>query len=83
MMDPHELKRLAPAALADLFVEAGITRKLAAKQLDPELGNKQFKTMANIYAELKSRGIEAQRSLLPLLHHSDPDVRCNPPRAVR
>ena len=33
--------------------------------------------MTNIYVELKSRGPTAQRSMLPLLNHADPEVRCN------
>jgi hypothetical protein len=77
MKNPLALKPLSLKALSELFVASSNARKLASKQLDPELGNEHFDMMANIYRELKSRGIDAQRSLLPLLDHGDPDVRCN------
>jgi hypothetical protein len=63
--------------LSSLFAESAIARKIASTRSDPELANLHFDKMASIYTELKSRGIEAQRALLPLLHHSEPDVRCS------
>jgi hypothetical protein len=72
-----KLRSLSNEALADLFAESALSRTLAMNALKPKLGNKHFDMMTNVYVELKSRGLVAQRSLLPLLNHPDPDVRCN------
>jgi len=71
------LHSLTAKELADLFVESAVARTIAIDKMDPRTGNKYFDTMTNIYSELKSRGIESQRALLPLLHHEDPGVRLN------
>jgi hypothetical protein len=71
------LGSLSNEELVDLFAKSAMARTAAMEALKPKLGNKHFDMMTDIYVELKSRGLVAQRSLLPLLNHSDPEVRCN------
>ncbi|MFG0275815.1 MAG: DUF2019 domain-containing protein [Phycisphaerales bacterium] len=43
---------------------------------DHKATNKAHDKIATIYAELRHRGEDAQRKLLPLLRDRDPSVRC-------
>jgi hypothetical protein len=72
-----QLPALILEELAHLFADAAIARKAAFDKHKPGLANKEFDKMTNIYVELKRRGLEGQRSLLPLLEHRDPEVRLN------
>jgi Domain of unknown function (DUF2019) len=74
---PSKLRSLSSQELADLFTAAAIARTGAINELKPKVGNRHFDMMTDIYLELKSRGIDAQRMLLPLIGHADPDVRFN------
>ena len=57
----------AAAAAAGRATEAG----------DYKTNNRNVDIIAKIYDELRVRGREALLSLLPLLHHEDPGVRCS------
>ena len=70
-----QLPALSLAELVDLFADAAFARKAALDEHKPGLANKKFDKMTNIYVELKRRGPDAQRSLLPLLAHNDREVR--------
>jgi hypothetical protein len=72
-----KLKSLSTNELVCLFAESALSRTAAMDALKPKVGNKHFDMMTDIYVELKSRGPMAQRSMLPLLNHTDPEVRCN------
>ena len=72
-----KLASLSTNELVHLFAESAMSRKAAMDALKPKVGNKHFDMMTNIYVEIKSRGPAAQRSMLPLLNHTDPEVRCN------
>jgi hypothetical protein len=72
-----KLASLSTNELIHLFAESAMSRTAAMEALKPKVGNRHFDMMTNIYVELKSRGPTAQRSMLPLLNHADPEVRCN------
>jgi hypothetical protein len=68
-----ELKPLSVQALVDRYTECATARRIAND--DITLGARHFDEMIRAYVELKSCGLDAQRTLLPLLDHSDPNVR--------
>jgi Domain of unknown function (DUF2019) len=70
-----KLQGLSCEALVASFADAASAREAALEERKPRVANKHFDRMTGIYLELKARGIEAQRSLLPLLAHSDPGVK--------
>lgn len=66
------------ASLDDLIAayrDAAQTHGAATKSGDYKTGNKASDRIAAIYAELRRRGEDAQRELLPLLRDDDPGVR--------
>ncbi len=77
MIPASRLQTLSPSALTDLFAQSAIARSVAIESRKPDVGNAHYRTMDNIYRELKRRGADAQRALLPLLDHDSPDVRLN------
>jgi hypothetical protein len=72
-----KLASLSTNELVHLFAESAMSRTAAMEALKAKVGNKHFDMMTNIYVELKSCGPAAQQSMLPLLSHTDPEVRCN------
>jgi hypothetical protein len=75
-MTSKTLKRMSTASLTQLFAEAASSNGRALDAANPRMANKQYDIRAAVYRELRSRGIEAQKTLLDLLHHPDPYVRC-------
>jgi hypothetical protein len=72
----QKLKTLSSSALVELFAEAGIASGQALENAKSQLANKAYDLQERIFLELRSRGIEAQRTLLTLLNHPDRQVRC-------
>src|SRR5262245_61169894 len=69
---------LRNADLMDLiaaYSDAARTQGHATETGDHKAGNKASDLLAAIYSELRNRGREAQRALLPLLNDDDPGVR--------
>lgn len=64
------------ASLVELFADAAAAYGHALEDAKPRFANKAYDVKASIYRELRSRGIDAQRSLLSLLDHRDRYVRC-------
>jgi hypothetical protein len=69
------LKQLSPESLVELFAEESAAREVVLRAGNPKGANRHFDKMVDAYRELRSRGPEAQRLLLPLLEHGDPRVR--------
>jgi hypothetical protein len=62
--------------LIENYVSAALAHGEATKSGDYSAANRAYENIAAIYRELRSRGISAQNSLLPLLNHMDIAVRC-------
>jgi hypothetical protein len=69
------MHKLPTDALVDSFARAAVARFEAFETSTARVANRHFKLMTDIYRELKSRGLEAQRALLPLLNHAEPAAR--------
>jgi uncharacterized protein DUF2019 len=63
------------AELLNLYERATIQHGRATESGDYKTANRESETIASVYRELRSRGLEAQKALLPLLHHSNIHVR--------
>lgn len=74
-MKPKELAKASVADLLRAYAEAASAHGAASAKGDYRKANPQHDALAAIYRELRSRGPEAQRSLLGLLDHSDEAVR--------
>jgi hypothetical protein len=72
-----KLEQLSAKALTTLFSDSAVARADAIERALPELGNKHFKLMDNVYRELRGRGIDGQAALLALLDHGSSEVRLN------
>jgi hypothetical protein len=70
-----ELSTLSIQSLVERYTECAIARRIAIDDSNPTLGNHHFDEMTRAYVELKSRGLDAQRALLPLLDHNDANLR--------
>ena len=74
-MMKRQMKTANVDELLAAYVEAATTHGVATDTGDYKAGNKASDLIAAIYAELRRRGEDAQRSLLPFLGHDDPGVR--------
>jgi hypothetical protein len=74
--DPKKLKKMSSTSLVELFTEAAVAGGQALEDGKPRLANKAYDVKAGVYRELRSRGVDAQRSMLTLLYHPDRYVRC-------
>ena len=63
--------------LVQMFVTAASEQGRFVEACDPRRANIRYEQMAKIYSELRDRGRDAQRKLLPILESSDPYVRLN------
>jgi hypothetical protein len=72
-----DLHKMPCSSLIQLFAEAAAANIRAWEDANPQLANKAYDVQANVYRELRSRGIEAQRALLSLLNDPEPYVRCS------
>jgi len=61
--------------LVQLFANAASERSLALRGADSKKANSLYRLMASLYNEIKNRGVDAQRQILPLLNHENPHVR--------
>ena len=66
---------LSVQEIVDVYVAAAAKHGRATEAGDHEAANAAHDVIAPAYRELRSRGIDAQRALLPLLQHPDPSVR--------
>jgi hypothetical protein len=78
--------------LVNVFAKAAAEQGEATRGADAKKANSRNRTMGKTYAELKSRGPEAQGEVLSLFDHPDGYVRLNaaaysldfdPPKALR
>lgn len=68
-------RKLATEELVRLYQEAASVHGQATLSGDYRIGNPAADTVAAIYREIRSRGLEHQRMLLPLLLSTDDGVR--------
>jgi hypothetical protein len=71
-------RRVKKASLDELlaaYKDAARTHAAATESGDYKAGNKAADLLAAIYSELRRRGEDAQRALLPFLGDDDPGVR--------
>jgi len=74
-MKKHEINKAELVDLIKAYSEAAKIQGQATENGDYKTGNKASDLIAAIYSELRNRGIEAQRALLPLLKNDDPGVK--------
>jgi len=74
-MTKRELKYLELAELIKAYSESAKIQGHATESGNYKAGNKAFDLINAIYAELRHRGAQAQRALLPLLNDPDPGIR--------
>jgi len=74
-MRKREAKSASLEELIDTYAKAAAEHGKATENGDYKTGNKAADTVAVIYNELRSRGLDAQRSLLNLLHDENPGIR--------
>jgi len=75
MGSSQKLKKLATEELVCLYQEAASVHGQANRSGDFRAGNPAADKVAAIYSEIRSRGLEHQRMLLPLLLSTDDGVR--------
>ena len=61
--------------IVDVYAAAAAHHHGATQHGDGQGAKLAFDTVSAAYRELRARGIEAQRALLPLLQHENPAVR--------
>lgn len=66
---------LATEALVEKYAAAAAKHGEAIEAGNPRVANRNADTIAAIYRELRKRGLEAQRQLLPLLTRPEPGIR--------
>jgi hypothetical protein len=75
MSESQKYEEFATEELVRLYQEAASAHGQAKRSRDFRAGNPAAETIAAIYREIRKRGLEHQRTLLPLLLHSDNGVR--------
>lgn len=68
-------RNMAINKLLDVYASAASLHASSTISGDYRITNKQADIVADVYRELRSRGLECQRSLLNLLSHADKGVR--------
>jgi hypothetical protein len=68
------LRKADIPTLVRTYREAAISHR-DAQLTDPKTANRNAKLAVSIYKELRARGPEAQRALIPLVHDEDVRVR--------
>jgi len=74
-MMKRKVKKVSLDELLAAYRDAATTHGTAMKSGDYKAGNKAADLIAAIYSELRRRGEDAQRALLPLLRDDNPNVR--------
>jgi hypothetical protein len=74
-MTKREVKKADLPALIKAYSESAMIQGQATESSDYKTGNKASELISVIYSELRHRGIDSQRALIPLLGDSDPGVR--------
>jgi hypothetical protein len=67
-------KRTTENLVAD-FAKAASQHGQFMASCDPKRANAKFDQMAKLYGELRRRGLQAQRQLLPLFESDNPHIR--------
>src|SRR5687767_7371921 len=80
-MDQVQTKRrtwskASVAALIDAYKAAAVSHGEAIERGDPRDANRHNDTLTAIYRVLRSRGVRAQRALMPLLLDPDERISC-------
>jgi hypothetical protein len=73
LMTPIENAEIA--SLVNRYSESAAAHGRATEAGDHKTANAAHEVLATVYRELRRRGVEAQRALLPLLEHNDIGVR--------
>jgi hypothetical protein len=74
-MKSNQLTKASVTDLLKAYAEAASAHGAASAKGDYRKANPQHDTLAKIYRQLRSKGPEAQRSLLGLLDHPDDAIR--------
>jgi hypothetical protein len=74
-MNSSELEAAPSEKLIEEYQKAATAHGQAILNSDHEAANKHYEVVAACSRELKRRGADAQRLLLPLLNSSDPEIR--------
>ena len=74
-MTSHDFSCMADAEIVATYRSAASEHGRHSATGDHEKANPQAESLAAAYRELRRRGEESQRLLLPLLHDEDPSVR--------
>lgn len=74
-MTKRQLQKAAIPELVSAYAEVARANGSASDDGDHKKANKAFDRIASIYTEVRRRGVEAQKALLPLLFDADPWVR--------
>jgi hypothetical protein len=69
------MEDLSVQEIVDVYVVAAAKHARATEAGDYKAANEAHDVIAPGYRELRTRGLQAQRALLPLLEHPDPGVR--------
>lgn len=74
-MTKREVKKAELAELINAYSESAKIQGEATESGDYKTGNKASDLISAIYSELRRRGPDAQRALLPLLEADNPGVK--------
>jgi hypothetical protein len=74
-VNARDFSALSTGDLVDIYAAAAVHHQAATAHGDAHGAQLAFGTVGAAYGELRSRGPEAQRALLPLLGHASPAVR--------
>lgn len=74
-MNSSEYSEISTPALVDSYRQAATQHGKSIEMGDHQVANRAADRVSTIYAELRRRGLEAQRQLLPLLEDTNLRVR--------
>jgi hypothetical protein len=74
-MTKRKVKKAELGELIDVYSESARIQGEATESGDYKAGNKTSDLLTVIYSELRRRGTDAQRALLPLLKAKDPGIK--------
>lgn len=74
-MTTNNLKNMTLEELVDRFIALGVAQDKASQEFDTEAFTPLYWSMDAVNKELRRRGLEGRRALLPLFTHENPQVR--------
>jgi|SRR5580704_16181955 hypothetical protein len=75
MAETTDFRKSETRELVQRFARTASERGKALRAVDPNRANSLYKLMLKIYREIKRRGGEAQRQMLPLLENENAHIR--------